>query len=98
MEGLKLRYCVIKHTTKTIDGSENPNEIMLENAKNLGLAESEVEILTEEEYQARKALEPIPPQPPNEMELLRNKITEQERTMEELMFVVIPDILGGGGM
>lgn len=55
-----MRYCVIKNTTKVIDGSENPQEIMLQNAVNAGFKESEVEILTEEEYLARVENEPKP--------------------------------------
>ena len=66
-----MRYCVIKNTTTVIDGSENSIEIMLQNAQNAGFSESEVDILTEEEYQARKDLEPIAPQSPTETEQLR---------------------------
>lgn len=51
-----MKYCVIKDTIKVIDGSENPIEIMLQNAQNAGFTEIEVEILTEEEYQARKSI------------------------------------------
>ena len=66
-----MKYCVVKNATKVIDGSENPLEIMLQNALNAGFAESEVEILTEEEYQARKAQEPQPiPTPSLEERLL----------------------------
>ena len=53
-------YCVVKNTTLIIDGSTNTNEIMLQNASQAGFRESEVEILTEEEYQRRKASEPQP--------------------------------------
>lgn len=64
-------YCVIKNTTIVIDGSENTREIMLENALNAGVKESEIEILTEEEYQKRKALEPqLIPTPSLEERLL----------------------------
>lgn len=66
-----MKYCVIKNTTKVVDGSENPIETMLQNAQNAGFAESEVEILAEEEYQTRKALEPKPPQPPSTEERLQ---------------------------
>lgn len=59
-----MKYCVVKNTTAVIDGSDNPIEIMLQNAKNAGFEESEIEILTEEEYRARKALEPIKPKQP----------------------------------
>lgn len=63
-----MKYCVIKNTTKVIDGSENSLEIMLQNAINAGFAENEVEILTEEEYQARVDLEPKPIELPSESE------------------------------
>jgi hypothetical protein len=56
-----MRYCVIKNTTTVIDGSGNPVVIMLQNAQNAGFAEADIEILTEEEYQLKKSLEPIPP-------------------------------------
>lgn len=53
--------CVIKGTTIQIDSLlSNSVEIMLQNALNAGFSEAEVEILTEEEYQERKALEPQP--------------------------------------
>ena len=58
----------MKDTTKVIDGSDNPTETMLKNAQNAGFAESEVEILTEEEYQIRKDAEPVPPTQPSEAE------------------------------
>ena len=60
-----MQYCVVKNTTTVIDGSDNPSEIMLQNALNAGFAESEVEILTEEEYEERKALEPQPTPAPS---------------------------------
>lgn len=59
-----MNYCVIKDTTKIIDGSDNPLELMLQNAQNAGFTADKVEILTQEQYDARKALEPQPtPQP-----------------------------------
>lgn len=78
MEVFNLQYCVIKDTTKVIDGSDNHIEIMLQNAQNAGFAETEVEILTEEEYQARVELEPIPPQEPTREELLEQRINDLE--------------------
>jgi len=68
-----MKYCVIKDTTTVIDGSENPAEIMAQNAQNAGIVD--FEILTKEEYGARKALEPIPP----EQEILQLK-TQLEET------------------
>lgn len=79
-----MRYCVIKNTTKVIDGSENPDDIMFQNARNAGFAEAEVEILTEEEYQVRKATEPKPPQMP----------TTEER-LEALEVAMLELVLGG---
>lgn len=55
-----MNYCVIKNTTTIIDGSLNNKEIMFKNAVNAKFTEDEVEILTEEEYQKRKELEPKP--------------------------------------
>lgn len=55
-----MKYCVIKNTIKIIDGSENPIDIMLQNAMNAGFTEDEIEILTEEEYQTRLKNEPKP--------------------------------------
>jgi len=67
-----MKYCVIKDTTTIIDGSENTQEVMLKNAENAGFAEAEVEILTVEEFEARKALEPLPPQEPTAEERLQS--------------------------
>lgn len=65
-----LKYCVIKNTVTVIDGSENSIESMLVNVQNAGFTESEVEILTEEEYQARKELEPVSPKEPTQEDYL----------------------------
>ena len=66
-----MKYCVIKDTTKVIDGSENTIEVILQNAKNAGFTENEVEILTEEEYLARKESEPKPTQEPTQEERIQ---------------------------
>ena len=79
-----MRYCVIKNTTKVIDGSDNSTELMLQNARNAGFKEEEVEILTEEEYQARLENEPKPIQEP----ALEERLEALEAAMLEL-------ILGG---
>ena len=67
--------CVIKGTTITIDGSENSTQTMLQNAQNAGYSESTIEILTEEEYDARKALEP---NPEGEITSLKAQLTETD--------------------
>ena len=61
-----MKYCVIKDTTTVIDGSDNTVEIMAQNAQNAGI--TDFEILTEEEYQARKVSEPVPQQEPTAVE------------------------------
>ena len=77
-----MKYCVIKGTTTVIDGSENSIEIMEQNAQNAGIAD--FEILTEEEYQVRKASEPVPQQEPTAMERI-----------EALEAAILEVILGG---
>lgn len=66
-----MKYCVAKGTIKIIDDSNNSVETILQNAQNAGFTESEVEILTEEEYQERLENQPKPPQPPSLEERLQ---------------------------
>ena len=77
-----MKYCVVKGTATIIDGSDNPPEIMAQNAQNAGI--TDFEILTEEEYQARKASEPVPPPQPT-----------QEERLEVLEAAMLEVILGG---
>lgn len=49
-----MKYCVVKDTITVIDGSDNPKETMIQNALNAGFSESEIEILTEEDYKERE--------------------------------------------
>lgn len=83
-----MRYAVKKNTTVIIDGSENPIEVMTQNFTNAGFSESEVEILTEEEYQTRKELEPVEPQPPTGMELLRLENAQSNAEMFEMILMM----------
>jgi hypothetical protein len=69
-----MKYCVIKNTTKVIDGSENHDEIMAQNAQNAGI--TDYEILTEEEYEVRKTLEPTPPA--QEIISLKSELSETD--------------------
>jgi hypothetical protein len=78
-EGLKM-YCVVRGTTKVINSNE-PEEIMLQNAQNAGLSADEVEILTEEEYRVRKEAEPRPPQPKTKIEELEERIKALENEL-----------------
>lgn len=71
-----MTYCVVKNSTAIIDcsfGNGNTVAIMFQNARNAGLKESEVEMLSKEEYQSRKALEPQPPKEPTEIEKLQQE-------------------------
>lgn len=79
-----IKYCVIKNTTKVIDGSNNSAEIMIQNAENAGYTVAEIEILTEEEFGARVEAEPKPPQTP----------TDKER-LEALELAMLEMVLGG---
>jgi len=75
-----MKYCVIKNTTTIIDGSKNPIEVMYKNATSAGFSESEVEILTAEEYGARKALEPTEPKSPT----IEEQLAEKDKQIIEL--------------
>ena len=76
-----MKYCVVKYTVNVIDGSINNKTIMLQNAINIGFSENEVEILTEEEYQARVELEPKPIEEPS--------IEERVKTTEETIMMLL---------
>ncbi|MNO44249.1 hypothetical protein D3C76_344860 [compost metagenome] len=65
-----MKYCVVKDTTIVIDGSNNPSEIMIENALNAGYSPPEVEILTEDEYKFKVELQPAQQQPITEINYL----------------------------
>ena len=76
-----MRYCVIKNTTTTLDGSSNTNDVMLQNALNCGYSAEQVEILTQEQYDERKALEPQPIKEPSDKE----RITELEQIINMIL-------------
>ena len=76
-----MKYCVVKETIRIIDGSNNPAEIMLQNALSAGFSESQVEILTEEEYHQRLKNEPKPSPQPSDKERIE--------ALEEAMLEVI---------
>ena len=69
-------YCVVKDSIDVIDSGQS-NNIMLQNAINTDFKESEIEILTEEQFQARLELEPKPIELPSEserIEMLENML------------------------
>jgi len=59
-----LRYCVIKNTVTVVDGSDNPDDVMLQNADNINFTPDQVEILSEVEYLQRVDNIPKPPKSP----------------------------------
>ena len=69
-----MKYCVKKDTTIIIDGSKNPEEIMLENAISSGFLVEEVEILTEDEYKVRVDSLPVPITPKTDIEILQEQL------------------------
>jgi len=54
-----MKYCVLKNTVKVIDGSENNQTTMIQNSSHAGFVESEVEIITQAEYEQRLAIIPV---------------------------------------
>lgn len=52
-----------------------------------------IEKATQEEIDERNS---IPENPPNEIDLLKEKVALQETVIEELMFTIIPELTGGG--
>jgi hypothetical protein len=82
-----MKYCVIKDTIRDIAQSENvENLIESGNSTVIDGMLVEYEILTEEEYQVRKALEPTPPQEPTETEKLK---AELETIQGALDFIIL---------
>ena len=81
-----MKYCVVKDTTTIIDGSNNSAEIMAQNAQNAGI--TDFEILTEEEYQARKANEPVPIKLPS----IEERLQAAEDT---ILFLMDMNLMGG---
>ncbi|WP_069999453.1 hypothetical protein [Cellulosilyticum sp. I15G10I2] len=78
-----MKYCVLKNTTTVIDGSQNPDEILIQNAINSGFLESEIEILTQEEYLTRKEIEIEEPQP-SKIDILNAKIATIDSYKHEI--------------
>ena len=87
---INVRYCVVKGTTIVIDGSLNPEGVLIQNALNAGYDKEQVEILTQEQYDERKALVPIPKPPLSEIEKLR---LEQAQSNAELVQLIM--MMGG---
>lgn len=87
------KYCVVKDTTTVIDGSLNSDEVMLQNANHAGFTTEQVEILTQEQYDERKALEPVPEPIPTQVDLLQQQLATQQAIIDELLFEVIPSLL-----
>lgn len=78
-----MKYCVIKNTITVIDGSDNSDEIMRENALSAGIAE--FEILIEEEFKARVESLPPVPQPPTELKVLQDEVAIVEEVQGQVI-------------
>lgn len=76
----------------TEDDIERTKEAMLNDTSPLTF-----ELMTDEEYEDMKALEPQEPKLPSEIELLKEKVALQDMIIDELMFVIIPELAGGIG-
>ncbi|WP_438348929.1 hypothetical protein ACP8HI_25650 [Paenibacillus sp. FA6] len=77
-----MKYCVIKNTTTIIDGTDNPLEIMIKNALNAGFVETDIEVLTEEEYMVREDLEPAQEKHKTEVELLKEQMAIMQGALD----------------
>lgn len=78
-----MRYCVKKDSCIVIDGSNNPQDIMIENSISAGFKVDEVEIITEEEYVKRVEV--------NKAEVVQQP-TQQEILSKELAILKINDM------
>lgn len=79
---METRHCVVKDTLIEIDSSEtSADEVFMTNALNSGFAKNEVEILTKEEYLARRELEPKP--------IIEPSIEERVKTTEETIMMLL---------
>jgi hypothetical protein len=76
-----MKYCVILGTITVIDGSDNSNELMVENASSAGYTENQIEILTAEQYKQRVDSVPGPALPPTDSE----RITALEDAITALL-------------
>lgn len=80
-----MLVAVIKDTSEfIISGDFNQNTIV-QNAINAGFTAEQVEILTQAEYDARKALEPQPEVQPSEIEVLKQRTEDLELILTELL-------------
>lgn len=75
-------YCVIKGTTTIIDDIKTNNDVTkIQNAINCGYTADQVEILTQSEFDERKALEPVPIKEPSDKE----RIAELEQIINMIL-------------
>jgi len=88
-----MLYCVAINTTKIVDGSDNPEEVMIENAINSGYKKEEVEIITEEEYKLRIEQNPIVNEK-TPIEILQNENEQLKQSIAELT-VLVSNMIGG---
>lgn len=87
-----MKYCVIKNTARAITQGLNEESLICQavNTEFNGilLTEYEIEILTEEEYQSKKALEPKPPKPLSEIEKLKIESAQANAELFEMVLMM----------
>ena len=77
-----MRYCVLKGTVTVIDGSENLDDMMMQNAVNAGFTVDQVEILNYADFKLRDDSIPKPVVPKTELELLKAQVTESQGALD----------------
>lgn len=90
-------YAVLLDTTFIIVAGEK-NDLLLQNAINAGFKEEQIEILTQEHYDERKALEPAPSKPVSEIEFLRQeneRLKAEDLNNKEAIAEIYTMVMGG---
>ena len=80
-----MRYCVLKGTVTVIDGSENLDDMMMQNAVNAGFTVDQVEILNDADFKLRddSILKPVVPK--TELELLKAKVATNQGAIDYIL-------------
>lgn len=73
----------------------NGTEVLVITEEDVIPEHEDIKILTEQQYMDWVTEIKNIPQPPTEIELLEAKLAEQDAVIEELMFNIIPNLIGG---
>ncbi|QUH18926.1 hypothetical protein [Alkaliphilus sp. B6464] len=73
----------------------NHTEILVKTIEEVIPEHEDITILTEQQYADWADEIKNQPKPPTEIELLENRIAEQDKVIEELMFEIVPSLIGG---